>query len=246
MATSLIHPDRIQTLTSEDVEPRAGAYVLYWMQRSQRAHHNDALEHAARLANDHAVPLLVCFGLTADYPDATARHYRFMLEGLGRTVSELRRRGIGVAIRYGSPPEIAAELARDAVLVVTDRAYERDLVGWRDQLVDVVDRPVVQVESDVVVPVEVASDHREYAARTIRPKLHARLDEFVEELLTTSLDAPLTDAPPSDVDLSDVDAVLERLGVDAVDDPHVASARRHRAGPIAPPRFPRRRPARLR
>ena len=34
MATSLIHPDRIQTLTSEDIEPRAGAFVLvmrmYW------------------------------------------------------------------------------------------------------------------------------------------------------------------------------------------------------------------------
>jgi deoxyribodipyrimidine photo-lyase len=222
MATSIIHPDRIQSLTREDVEPRASEYILYWMQRTHRAKHNDALEHAARLANVHAVPLLVCFGLTDDYPDATARHYRFMLEGLAQTVSALQRLNIGVTIRYGSPPEIAADLARDAVLVVTDRAYERDLVRWREQLVEAVDRPVIQVESDVVVPIEVASDHREYAARTIRPKILARLDEFVVELLATSLDKPLTDAPPSDVDLSNVDAILARLDVDVTDDQHVA------------------------
>jgi deoxyribodipyrimidine photo-lyase len=192
------------------------------MQRAQRAQHNDALEHAARLANEHALPLLVCFGLTDDYPDASARHYRFMLEGLAETADALRRRDIGVTVRRGSPPEIAAELAGDAVLVVTDRAYERHLVGWRRELVRAVECPVLQVECDVVVPVEVTSDRREYAARTIRKKIHARIDDFVEELLTTSLDEPMTDAPDSDVDLTDIDAALGGLGFDSIDDPHVA------------------------
>jgi len=224
MPTSLIHRDRILALSDPDAEPATGRYVLYWMQRAQRAQHNDALEHASRLANQHAVPLLVCFGLTGDYPEATSRHYRFMLEGLAETARALEARGIGFTIRRGAPSEVAVDLAGDAVLVVTDRAYERHLVAWREALVEAVTRPVIQVESDVVVPVEVTSDHREYAARTIRPKIRARLDDFVEGLSTTSLDHALADAPPSDVDLGDVDAVLQQLGCDPTqvgDDPHV-------------------------
>jgi deoxyribodipyrimidine photo-lyase len=221
MPTSLIHPDRIRALSEPDAEPATGRYVLYWMQRAQRSQHNDALEHAARLANEHAVPLLVCFGLTNDYPEATSRHYRFMLEGLAETAGALEARGIGFTIRRAAPPEVAVDLARDAVLVVTDRAYERHLVAWREALVEAVACPVIEVESDVVVPVEVTSDHREYAARTIRPKIRARLDDFVEELSTTSLDHALADAPPGDVDLGDVDAVLQQLGFEAIDDAHV-------------------------
>ncbi|MEX1295851.1 MAG: deoxyribodipyrimidine photo-lyase, partial [Candidatus Limnocylindrales bacterium] len=149
MATSLVHPDRIRQRGADDLAPQAGRYVLYWMQRAQRAEHNDALEHAARLANEHAVPLLVCFGLTSDYPESTARHYRFLLEGLAETSASLRRRGIGFVARLGTPPEVAAGLARDAVVVVTDRAYERHLVAWREQLVGSVSCPVLEVETDV-------------------------------------------------------------------------------------------------
>ena len=59
--------------------------MLYWIQQSQRAEHNPALEHAARRANQHGKPLLVGFGLMDDYPEANARHYRFMLRGLAET-----------------------------------------------------------------------------------------------------------------------------------------------------------------
>ncbi len=221
MPTSLVHPDRIKVLSDRDAEPAAAGYVLYWMQRAQRSQHNDALEHAARLANEHAVPLLACFGLTDDYPEATSRHYRFMLDGLAETAAALERRGIGFTIRRGSPPDVVADLARDAVLIVVDRAYERHLASWRREIIDAVACPTIQVESDVVVPVEVTSDRREYAARTIRPKIHAHLEDFVEELTTTSVDHALTDAPASDVDLGDVDGVLEQLGIECAEDPLV-------------------------
>jgi deoxyribodipyrimidine photo-lyase len=221
VATSLVHPDRIRRLSPHHREPQDGRYVLYWMQRAQRAEHNDALEHAARLANEHGLPLLVCFGLAAEYPAATARHYRFMLEGLAQTASALRRRGIGFVLRVGQPPEVAARLADDAAVVVTDRAYERHLVEWRERLVREVRCPVDEVESDVVVPVDVASDKREYAARTIRPKLLRRLDDDLEELSTTSLDHELREIPASELDLEDLDAVLGALGLEVEDEPHV-------------------------
>ena len=60
MAITKIEETRIRTLN--DLPPRErGEYVLYWMQQSQRAEHNPALEHAVRRANQHGKPLLVGF-----------------------------------------------------------------------------------------------------------------------------------------------------------------------------------------
>ena len=211
MATSIIHDDRIQRLDDGRGARSDGSHVLYWMQASARAEHNDALEFAVQTANDHGVPLHVVFGLTADYPEAAARHYRFLVEGLAEVASSLRRRGIPFGVRRGAPVDVAVAAADGAVEVVVDRGYLRHLVAWREQLVDRTDVPVWQVEADVVVPVEVVSDKREYAARTIRPKINDRRDEFLTALTTTALDH--TGDPLEGLDLSDVGAVLDGLGL---------------------------------
>ncbi|MBC7782246.1 MAG: deoxyribodipyrimidine photo-lyase, partial [Burkholderiales bacterium] len=65
-----------------DRPEQAGKYVLYWMQQSQRTRCNHALEAAIRKANQLKLPVVVCFGLMDDYPDANSRHYTFLLYGL--------------------------------------------------------------------------------------------------------------------------------------------------------------------
>ena len=212
MATSIIHDDRIQRLDDDREPDTSGSHVLYWMQASGRSEHNDALEFAVQTANDHGVPLHVVFGLTADYPQASARHYRFLLEGLAEVASSLARRGIPFAVRRGLPVDVAVDAADGAAEVVTDRGYLRHLVAWRTELVERTDVPVWQVEADVVVPVEVVSDKREYAARTIRKKINRRREEFLEDLATTSLDH--TGEPLDGLDLADVGAVLDELGLE--------------------------------
>ena len=64
--------------------------MLYWMQQSQRAVGNHALEYAVDLANELGGPLVVSFGLMEDYPETNLRHYVFMLEGLRETESGAR------------------------------------------------------------------------------------------------------------------------------------------------------------
>lgn len=93
----MIHKERIKILKSGNLAK--GKYVLYWMQASQRAEWNHALEYAVREANKTKLPLLVCFGITDEYPDANIRHYRFMFEGLKQSASKLRERGINFVIR---------------------------------------------------------------------------------------------------------------------------------------------------
>lgn len=176
----MIHPARIHRLN--DKPARNGGFVLYWMQQSQRAEWNHALEYAVERANALGLPVAVVFGLMDNYPEANERHYAFMLEGLAETFKTLEQRGIGAFIGRGHPAEVALKAGRDAALIVCDMGYLRHQAEWRAKVAEGADYEVVEVESDVVVPVETASDHAEYMARTIRPKLLERLDEFLQPL----------------------------------------------------------------
>ena len=208
----MIHPERIQDLNGEPTRP--GRYVLYWMQASQRARCNHALEHAIRQANELRQPLLAVFGLTDGYPEANERHYTFLLEGLRETQQALGQRGVRLIVRPESPEVAAVRLAEDASLVVTDRGYTRHQKAWRKHVAERADCRVVQVESDVVVPVEVASDKREYSAATLRPRLHRQLPKFLAPLEPTKLNRDSLDIPLKSVALEDMDALLADLRID--------------------------------
>ncbi len=143
-----IQPTRIQTLNEADI--RRGDYVLYWMQQSQRASHNHALEYAVQQANKLDRMLLVVFGLMDGYPEANLRHYSFMLEGLKETMATLAARGIKMVLRRGHPSEVALKLGRRASMMVCDRGYLRHQRAWREQVAQEVNCRVMQVESDVL------------------------------------------------------------------------------------------------
>src|SRR5215210_6262378 len=123
MATRKIREERVQNLNEAGV--REGDYVLYWIQSSQRAEQNHALEYAVQQANELGQRLLVVFGLTDDYPEANLRHYAFMLEGLKDAQEGLKKRGIKMVVREGSPDQVALEAGKYASMIVTDRGYMR-------------------------------------------------------------------------------------------------------------------------
>ncbi len=172
-----IQEERIAVLGDGDI--RKGRWVLYWMQQSQRAHDNPALEYAIRQANRLELPVLVVFGLTDTYPQANARHYRFMLEGLAETSRTLAGRRIRLVVRRGEPPEVVRELAPKAAMVVCDVGYTRIQRQWRREVARAAGCRVVAVEGDVVVPVTLVSAKAEYAARTIRPRINRHLEDFL-------------------------------------------------------------------
>jgi deoxyribodipyrimidine photo-lyase len=64
--------------------------------------------------------------------------------------------------------------------VVCDRGYLRHQKQWRDEVADDARCEVIEVESDVVVPVEVASAKQEFAARTLRPKITCHLADYLK------------------------------------------------------------------
>jgi deoxyribodipyrimidine photo-lyase len=215
-----IHPARIQVLKQAPVR-RKGAYVLYWMQQSQRAAWNHALEYAVDQANAYSLPLVVGFGLTDAYPEANLRHYTFMLEGLAETGTALAERGIQLKVQKGHPPEVALDLGRRAALIVCDMGYLRHQRQWRVQVAQNAGCPVIQVEADGVVPVAAASNKAEYAARTIRPKLHRVLADFLMPLSPRDVRIPSlnrsltgTETGTKSLDVQDPKTLLPTLSLD--------------------------------
>ena len=212
MIQSQVASERIQLLNSKAVA--RGVYVLYWMQQSQRAEYNHALEYAIEQANELKLPVRVVFGLTDDYPEANLRHYTFMLEGLRETQAALAKRGIPMSVQKGDPAKVALKAAREAALLVCDRGYLRHQKRWRRQVAEAAPCRVVQVESDVVVPVRAVSDKREVAARTIRPKIHKQLGKFLVEMTESKVARRSAPRELTGIDLSDLEGTLKQLKLD--------------------------------
>ncbi len=208
----MIHSERIRPLN--DRPARDGKYVLYWMQQAQRSEWNHALEYAADRANERSLPLVVLFCLTEDFPDANLRHYSFMLEGLTVTAERLKKRGIRFILRKGRPEIAVAEAAEQAALVVVDRGYLRVQRVWREKAADRLDCGLLEVETDVIVPVETAMDHEAYSAAVLRPKIKTRLGAFLSPVRKRRLRKDSLGIRMRSEDPNRPDALLRTLSLD--------------------------------
>ncbi|PPK85073.1 deoxyribodipyrimidine photo-lyase type II [Neolewinella xylanilytica] len=208
--------ERLQQLNDKELK-EGGKYVVYWMQESMRAYENPALEYAIRWANDLDTYCVVVFTLIDDFPEANLRHYKFLIEGLKEAADRITERGIKFILLHGPRAEKIAGFVKenDVCAVVTDRAYTRHERKWRSDAADKLEVPLVQVEGNVVVPVETASDKQEYAARTIRKKIMGKVEAFSQEVTETKPDKPSKRVHLSgDMELNSVSGVLDQLKVD--------------------------------
>ncbi len=185
---------------------RNGKCVLFWMQRSQRADFNPALDKAVALANENNVPLVACFVIVEDYPLASERMFRFMLEGLVETAESLAQKGVPFVVRKGSPAEVVASIAKktSALAVVCDEDYLRTGRAWRERVARECDMQVLQVDAETVVPVRMM-EKEEYGAYTIRPKIHAKLEEYTREYRPVALEKRWEGPLPESLDMENMD-----------------------------------------
>jgi deoxyribodipyrimidine photo-lyase len=208
----MIQKERIKALNEKEV--KKGAYVLYWMQASQRAEYNHALEYAILRANELHQPVVVFFGITDHFPEANERHYAFMLEGLREVKRSLEKRDIQMVVQHKSPELGAVQLAKRASIAVVDRGYLRIQKKWRNSAASQMDCPLIQVESDVIVPVEEISSKEEYAAATLRPKIKKKLDHFLVPLRQTDLAVDSLSLGFDSFDIEDVGKTVSKLRID--------------------------------
>mgnify|MGYP001033777230 FL=1 len=189
--------------------------ILYWMQSAQRIHYNHALNHAIELANKHKKELHVMFNIIPSYKDANRRHYMFMLEGikeLERTFLELK---IPFKVTFGLPDENISKHLNDDDILILDKAYLKQPRQWRNALYQRIKgkNTIIEIDTELIVPVEIASSKMEYGAYTIRPKLHKLFDDFNDDDTLPIYQGPYIQLD-SEVELMDLNAFIEMLPID--------------------------------
>nr|AAQ18175.1 type II CPD DNA photolyase [Pityrogramma austroamericana] len=180
-----VNPGRVRLLKQASQEVVQGGPVVYWMSRDQRSRDNWALLYAAQCAQQQGGPLCVAFNLVDSFLHAEARHFGFMLRGLRVVHHNLSSLGIPFFLLRGKAEEnIPAFVERcGASILVMDFSPLRIGRVWREGVCKAVPSSVSVFEVDAhnVVPVWVASDKQEYAARTIRGKIQRHLPEYLVE-----------------------------------------------------------------
>src|SRR6187402_901503 len=101
-----------------------GEFVLYWMTAARRARWNFGLQRAVRWARELEKPLVVLEGLRADYPHASDRLHRFVLDGMRANAAAFAEKDVlywpFVERAVGEGRGLLAALAQHASVVVTD------------------------------------------------------------------------------------------------------------------------------
>ncbi len=214
-----------------DTAPRSdGDYVLYWMTAFRRADWNFALERAVEWSRELGKPLVVLEALRCDYPYASDRLHRFVLDGM----ADNRDRFAGSRVLYhpyvepreGAGRGLLAALAERAAVVVGDWFPSFFLPRMMAAAGRKLDVRLEQVDSNGLLPLRAvdrvfsrAYDFRRHLQR----ELPRHLDEppaehpLVGDPLPAPVELPRAVAqrwPAADDALLDGETGLDRLPLD--------------------------------
>jgi deoxyribodipyrimidine photo-lyase len=157
--------------------------VVYWMSRDQRAHDNWALLYAQEIAIGKKLPLIVAFCLIPNFLEAAMRQYGFMLKGLREVQLELEKYNIPFFLLQGDPSEEVPKFVNEinANCLVSDFDPLKIKRIWKRDAAKQINIPFYEIDAHNIVPCLYVSDKQEFGAYTIRPKIHKRLPEFLED-----------------------------------------------------------------
>ena len=177
-----IKADARVTVRRDGLPDADGGCIVYWMQRAQRGVDNPALDVAIETANQLRLPVAVFFGLRPDYPNANLRHYAFLVEGLEETARRIEDRGAAFVFRTFPQNRLIPFCDEvKAAMVIGDENPMREPESWRRGATEKLRVPFWTVDADVIMPSKFFTKE-EYAARTIRPKIHKSLEHFLQPL----------------------------------------------------------------
>ena len=205
----MINEKRIRLLQKGD---ETNGPIVYWMSRDQRVHDNWALLFAQKLALEKKRSLAVVFNLVPDFLEATIRQYGFMLKGLQEVERELSKYNIPFFLTSGkSEKEIPKYIQNiNASILVSDFDPLKIKRIWKRDIAKQISIPFYEVDAHNIVPCLYVSDKLEFAAYTIRPKIHKALFDFMDEFPS------LKKMGKSDIssDKTDWDKIQKSLKVD--------------------------------
>ncbi len=173
--------------------------VLYWMIAARRSTANFALDRAAAWAVELGRPLVVLEALRVDYPYASDRLHRFVLDGMAANARAFERTPVlyypYVEAARGAGKGLLERLARDAAVVVTDDYPCFFLPRAVSRAGETIDAHLEAVDSNGLLPF--ASVPRAYpAAVHFRRYMQSALRDHLRHVPSTTLPSTLPSRLP--------------------------------------------------
>ena len=191
-------------------KPVLSGPVVYWMSRDQRIHDNWALIHAQEIALELKQPLIIVFFLQERFLEANPRIFLFMIKGLEEVSDEAYKKSIPFVLRFGEP---AIELLRFAheikpSAIVSDFSPLKLKAKWTKEILKKIDIKYIEVDAHNIVPCWIASEKKEYSARTIRPKITKLLPCYLTDFPTIAKHPFLIDVQLRSLDFKEAKSFL--------------------------------------
>jgi deoxyribodipyrimidine photo-lyase len=161
--------------------------IVYWMSRDMRVRDNWALVYAQEVAKRHKTGVIVVYNLVTSFLGGSDRHLMFKCDSLLELDEDLTKLGISLSVVIDeSSSHSSARLIDffedcDAGAVITDFSPLKISQKWVKDINQKIIIPFFQVDAHNIVPCWVTSEKQEFGARTIRPKLHRLIPQFLEE-----------------------------------------------------------------
>ena len=181
----MIQKNRDIVRRAREVKPgrRGKGPVIYWMDRDQRITDNWALLYAQQEALIRDVELLIILFIDKQQLTSPSIQTVFQLQGLAELASSAEALNIRFFILPGSAerelPRICKAL--DAHLLVCDFSPLRRKRQTLHELGKTLTIPIIEVDAHNIVPAWVVSEKKEYAAYTLRPKVHRLLEDYLTD-----------------------------------------------------------------
>ncbi len=153
------------------------------MNRELRSKENAALLYAQEIAIEHKRPLIVVYNLVANYLGGGTRQFDFKTSSFTELHEAFAVKEIPWHVIVGESEELITFFTKhNAGAVITDMCPLRISQKWVSAIAKKMPVAVIEVDAHNIVPVWTASSKQEFAARTLRPKLHKLLPDYLIEL----------------------------------------------------------------
>jgi deoxyribodipyrimidine photo-lyase len=179
----MIDKRRVTKLNQDCDKPVKGP-VVYWMNREMRTDDNWSLYFAQDLAKENDQELLVIYNLVPGFLGGQNRHLTFKVDALKEIEEKLNEKNILFSVLIDENDNSAKQILEfcsqyNAGALVTD-FYPLNLPQkWNQEILEDIKIPFYEVDSHNIIPARILTDKKEYAARTIRPKIHKQISEHL-------------------------------------------------------------------
>lgn len=171
-----------ESINDELVCKEDASCIVYWMSRDQRITDNWALIACMEQSQKRQIPIRILFTLVPEFLDATIRQYDFMIKGLEEVQQQSLKLGIPFHLILDSDPAATVTAFADtynAGMIITDFDPLKIKLEWKRKAGISLQCPLYEVDAHNVIPARFISQKTEFAAYTLRPKVHKVLHEFL-------------------------------------------------------------------